>query len=289
MYSEKDMEVATDIRRISIEDLEYPQSLREIADPPAVLYVRGNLDWKKSEVVAVVGTRKPTAYGTQITNQLVEAIAKNCVIVSGLAYGIDAAAHQAAVKVGGISVAVLGSGIDDASIYPAENRGLAQEILKNGGALISEYPPLSEPLKYHFPQRNRIIAGLSQKIVVVEAGEGSGALITARLGLDYNREVLAVPGLVTSPMSMGPNQLISEGAKPVLCPSDVVEISVSKRPVDLTEAEQIVYNTLVPEFRTADEITQMTGLTAAEVNTIVTLLEMKGVIINTGAGGFGIK
>ncbi len=289
MYSEKDMEVATDIRQISIGDQEYPQTLREIADPPAILYVRGNLDWGESEVVAVVGTRKPTAYGTQITNQLVEAIARNCVIVSGLAYGIDAEAHKAAVKVKGITVAVLGSGVDDASIYPPEHRGLAREILKNGGALISEYPPLAEPLRYHFPQRNRIIAGLSQKIVVIEAGEGSGALITAKLGLDYNREVLAVPGPVTSPMSMGPNSLIAEGAKPVLCPSDVVEINVQKIQTDLTEVEQIVYNTLVPGSRTADEITQMTGLTAAEVNTTITLLEMKGVIMNTGAGGFSIK
>lgn len=289
MYSEKDMEVATDIRQISIGDVEYPQSLREIADPPPILYVRGNLNWGELEVVAVVGTRKPTSYGTQVATQLVEAIARNCVIVSGLAYGIDSVAHRASVKVGGITVAVLGTGIDDASIYPAENRGLAQEILKNGGALISEYPPLSEPLKHHFPQRNRIIAGLSQKIVVIEAGEGSGALITAKLGLDYNREVLAVPGPVTSPMSMGPNSLIAEGAKPVLYPSDVVEISVQKIQTDLTEVEQIVYNTLVSQTRTADEITQITGLKAAEVNTIITLLEMKGVIMNTGAGGFSIK
>ncbi len=283
------MEVATDIRQISIGDVEYPQSLREIADPPPILYVRGNLNWGELEVVAVVGTRKPTSYGTQVATQLVEAIARNCVIVSGLAYGIDSVAHRASVKVGGITVAVLGTGIDDASIYPAENRGLAQEILKNGGALISEYPPLSEPLKHHFPQRNRIIAGLSQKIVVIEAGEGSGALITAKLGLDYNREVLAVPGPVTSPMSMGPNSLIAEGAKPVLYPSDVVEISVQKIQTDLTEVEQIVYNTLVSQTRTADEITQITGLKAAEVNTIITLLEMKGVIMNTGAGGFSIK
>ncbi len=225
MYSEKDMEVATDIRQISINDDEYPQSLREIADPPAILYVRGNLNWdKQKEVVAVVGTRKPTAYGLQIATQLVEIIAKQCVIVSGLAYGIDAAAHKAALRKEGITVAVLGSGLDDASIYPREHRKLAQDILRKGGVLISEYPPLAEPLKHHFPERNRIIAGLSQKIVVVEAGERSGALITANLGLDYNREVLAVPGPVTSLMSMGPNQLIAEGAKPVLRPSDVVEI-----------------------------------------------------------------
>ncbi len=225
MYSEKDMEVATDIRQISINDDEYPESLREIADPPAILYVRGSLDWdQQKEVVAVVGTRKPTSYGLQIATQLVEVIAKQCVIVSGLAYGIDAAVHKAALRKEGVTVAILGSGLDDASIYPREHRKLAQEILRKGGALISEYPPLAEPLKHHFPERNRIIAGLSQKIVVVEAGERSGALITANLGLDYNREVLAVPGPVTSLMSMGPNQLIAEGAKPVLRPSDVVEI-----------------------------------------------------------------
>jgi DNA processing protein len=288
MYSENDMEVASEIRTIRIEDIDYPAQLREIADPPTQLYVRGNLNLI-GEIVAVVGSRKPTPYGVQVVTQLVEAIANQCVVVSGLAYGIDSLVHQAVVGHKGVTVAVLGSGIDDESIYPPTNRGLAQEILDNGGALVSEYPPGTPPLPHHFPQRNRIIAGLSQKILVVEAAEGSGALITARLGLDYNREVLAVPGPITSPNSYGPNQLIVEGAKPVLTPSDIVEIAIAKTNVDLTELEQIVYNTLVSGTKTVDEMSQLTGLTVSEVNIIVTFLEMRGVIVNTGTGTFGVK
>jgi DNA processing protein len=283
------MEVAMGVITIGIDDEQYPAWLKEIADPPKTIYVRGNLEWGDRPTIAIVGTRKPTSYGVQVTTQLVEAIAKQSVIISGLAYGVDSCAHLAAVRAGGVTVAVLGSGIDDESIYPATNRGLALEILRTGGALISEYPLGMAPLPYHFPQRNRIIAGLSQKIVVVEASEGSGALITARLGLDYNREVLAVPGMVTSPQSWGPNQLIAEGAKPVLQPSDVVEISPEKNHADLTEAEEIVYNTLVSGEKTVDELARATDLATSEVNMIVTLLEMRGMIMQLGGGKFGVK
>jgi len=283
------MEVATEIREIKITDAQYPQLLREIADPPQVLYVRGNLDWGEAETIAIVGARKPTPYGIQITTQLGEAIANYCIIVSGLAYGIDSLAHQAAVKKGAKTVAVLGSGIDDMSIYPPTNRELAWEILRNGGALISEYPAGTPPLPHQFPQRNRIIAGLSCKVVVVEGGEGSGALITAKLALDYNREVLAVPGMVTNPNAFGPNHLIAEGAKPVLTPGDVIEIRPEERNDILTEPEQIVYNTCVSGAKTVDEIAHLTNLPAAEINTIVTLLEMRGIIMNLGAGSFGVR
>lgn len=289
MYSKNDMEVAADVKVITIDDPGYPQLLREIADPPRVLYVRGNLALEGKETVAVIGTRKPTPYGVQVTEKLVRDIARQCIIISGLAYGIDAQAHKAAVSSGGITVAVLGSGVDDTSIYPADNRGLAQEIIQSGGAVISEYPPGTEPQRHHFPQRNRIIAGLSSKIVVVEAGEGSGALITAGLGLDYNREVLAVPGPITSPASTGPNQLIAAGARPVLEASDIAEILITLIDNNLTEVEQIVYNTLVAGSRTINEIVQLTNLPAAEINTLVTLLEMKGIIINGGGGSFGVR
>lgn len=283
------MEVANDIRKISIHDAEYPQMLKEISDPPETLYVRGNLNWGRWPMVAIVGTRKPTSYGVQIATRLAEAIANQSVVISGLAYGVDSLVHQAVVNRGGKTVAVLGSGIDDESIYPSTNRGLALEILKLGGALVSEYPPKSEPLKHHFPQRNRIIAGLAHKIVVVEASEGSGALITAKLGLDYNREVLAVPGEITNPAAYGPNLLISEGAKPVLTPSDVVEIVPTAVNQNLTETEEIVYNSIVLGAKTVDEIMKVTNLPVSEINIIVTLLEMRGIIINTGAGSFGVK
>jgi len=289
MYSENDMEVANQIRVIGLDDLEYPELLRQITDPPAQLYVRGQLNWGNNPRIAIVGTRKPTNYGVQITTQVVDAIASHAVIISGLAYGVDSYAHQTAVKKGGITVAVLGCGLDDESIYPASNRGLAQEILRTGGALISEYPAGTPPLPHHFPCRNRIIAGLSEKVVVIEASEGSGALITARLALDYNREVLAVPGMVTNPNAWGPNRLIAEGARPVLSPDDVVEIAPEVIRTDLTEPEEKVYNTLKSGAMTVDEIAQQTNLVISEINIIVTLLEMRGIIVNTGSGTFGIK
>ncbi|MFA5009829.1 MAG: DNA-processing protein DprA [Patescibacteria group bacterium] len=283
------MEVVNDIRVVDMTDAEYPAQLKEISDPPQKLYVRGNLDWRGDEMVAMVGSRKPTPYGIQVATVLAEKLANRCVIVSGLAYGVDSLAHQAVVNQKGVTVAVLGSGIDDESIYPPTNRELAKVILQNGGALISEYPAGTPPLKQHFPQRNRIIAGLSHKIVVVEAAEGSGALITARLGLDYNREVLAVPGQITNPNAFGPNQLIAEGAKPVLGPNDVVEAPMVAVANDLTELEQIIYDTLTSGAKTIDEIAQLTELTTSEINVIVTFLEMRGVIINAGMGKFGVR
>lgn len=289
MYSKGVMEVATEVETIMISDLRYPSLLKEIADPPKVLYVRGRLELEGRESVAVVGARKPTPYGIQVTERLVGAIAQSCVVVSGLAYGIDAQAHRSAVSGGGLTVAVLGSGVDDASIYPAEHRGLVEDIIRSGGAVISEYPPGTGPQRHHFPQRNRIIAGLSRKIVVVEAGAESGALITAGLGLDYNREVLAVPGPITSENSVGPNQLIAAGAKPVLSASDIIKIETVPIVRDLTEVEQIVYNTLVSGGKTIDEVVQATGLPASEVNSLITLLEMRGIIINSGSGSFGVR
>lgn len=282
------MEVGTEIRIVRLDDPDYPPQLREIADPPAQLYVRGSLNWQQ-ELIAMVGSRKPTDYGIRVTSQLAQALVGKCIIVSGLAYGVDSVAHQTVVENGGITVAVLGTGVDSDSIYPPINRGLADEIVRNGGAVISEYPPGTSPEKFHFPQRNRIIAGLSRKIVVVEAAEGSGSLITAKLALDYDREVLAVPGPITSPNSWGPNQLIAEGAKPVLTPNDVVEMKVEEASGNLTELEQIVYNTLRSGTKTVNEISELTNLTASEINIIITFLEMRGVVMNTGAGRFIIK
>lgn len=281
-------EVATDIFEIEIGDPRYPSILKEISDAPCKLYVRGNLDWVSSQKIAVVGSRKPTPYGIQATARLIEPIARSCVIISGLAYGVDSLAHQAALKSGGITVAVLGSGLDDDSIYPSRHRELAREILKRGGALISEYPPGTQPLKHHFPLRNRIIAGLSDRLVVIEAAEGSGALITARLALDYNRDVAAVPGPIFSPNSVGTNWLIAQGAQVVLKASDIAAVSLSGNVSDLTEAEEIIYNTLVSGPKHLDDIIRLTNLNTSIVSSTLTVLEMRGVVMNTGKGTFAV-
>ena len=200
---------------------DYPPRLKQIPDPPLVLYVRGDVKVLSRHALAIVGTRRPTAYGGQVAQRLARDLAqRQLVIVSGLARGIDSAAHRGALEAAGKTVAVLGSGID--VIYPRENKRLAEQVAECG-ALISEFPPGTSPAPENFPIRNRTISGLALGVVVVEAAEYSGSLITARLALDQNREVFAVPGNITSAQSFGPNHLIKQGAKLVDEWMDVVE------------------------------------------------------------------
>lgn len=214
---------STDVRLVPQAADEYPPLLHEIYDQPLGLYVRGAA-LPSNVPVAFVGSRKATPYGRSATHALARPLAaRGVTIVSGLAYGIDAEAHRAALAVHGRTVAVLGSGVDEASLYPRAHRDLAMEIVSLGGAVISEYPPGTAPRPEYFPQRNRVIAGLARAVVVVEAGGTSGALITARLALSENRDVLAVPGPITSPLSEGTNRLLREGAAPALSADDVLE------------------------------------------------------------------
>ena len=200
---------------------DYPPRLKQIPDPPLVLYVRGDVKVLSRHAVAIVGTRRPTAYGGQVAQRLAHDLAqRQLVIVSGLARGIDSAAHRGALEAAGKTVAVLGSGID--VIYPRENKRLAEQVTECG-ALISEFPPGTSPAPENFPIRNRTISGLALGVVVVEAAEYSGSLITARLALEQNREVFAVPGNITSAQSFGPNHLIKQGAKLVDEWMDVIE------------------------------------------------------------------
>jgi DNA processing protein len=200
---------------------DYPPLLKQIPDPPLVLYVRGDAKVLSRYAVAIVGTRRPTAYGGQVAQRLARDLAqRQLVIVSGLARGIDSAAHRGAIEAKGKTVAVLGSGID--VIYPRENKRLAEQVVESG-ALISEFPPGTSPAPENFPIRNRTISGLSLGVVVVEAAEYSGSLITARLAVEQNREVFAVPGNITSAQSFGPNHLIKQGAKLVDEWMDVLE------------------------------------------------------------------
>lgn len=201
----------------------YPELLRHIYDPPLALYVRGTLRPSQC-TVAVVGSRKATPYGRTVTALIARPLAaRGVTIASGLAYGVDSEAHRAALDVHAYTIAVLGSGVDDASLYPRAHRALAASIIERGGAVISEYPPGTAARAEYFPERNRIIAGLSHAVVVVEAAIGSGALITARSALAENREVLAVPGPVTSPFSEGTNRLLKDGASPACTADDVLE------------------------------------------------------------------
>src|SRR5437762_9206972 len=214
------METARVPTQISLGDTAYPANLREIQTPPGRLYVRGTLTEDDALAVAIVGARAATPYGVAVAERLAaDLAARGVTVVSGLARGIDSAAHRGALRVGGRTIAVLGSGAD--VIYPPENRRLAARI-EEGGAVVSQFAPGTPPLAHHFPLRNRVIAGLSLGVVVVEAAERSGALITARLAAEFGREVMAVPGPVTSPASRGAHALIRDGAALVESGEDVI-------------------------------------------------------------------
>ena len=208
---------------ITIQDESYPKLLKEIYAPPAILYIRGSFKPNDNFSLGVVGTRKLSNYGKQITPIITSKLSKaGITIVSGLAKGIDTIAHQTAIENNGRTIAVLGSGIDSKSVYPAINKYLAEKIVENG-AVISEFPINTKPLAQNFPQRNRIVSGLSLGILVIEAPEKSGAMITARNALEQNRDVFAIPGDILSNNSLGPNNLIKMGAKLVNQVSDILE------------------------------------------------------------------
>ncbi|MFH1749416.1 MAG: DNA-processing protein DprA [bacterium] len=281
------------IQIVLFADKSYPKLLNEIPDKPAILYFRGDIHIANQPNIAVVGTRKMSLYGKNITEEIVRDLAKsNITITSGLAMGIDACAHHRAVQNQGKTVAVCAGGIDDPSIYPKINYPLAQKILKNNGLLLSENPPGTQILKYMFPVRNRIIAGLSLGTLVVEAAENSGALHTARSSLDYNREVFAVPGDIHKPNSFGPNKLIQMGAKLITSTNDILEeLGIEPTPqniidisdIKLTESEQVIYENVNSENPLhIDKIVCSSKLNTSLVNSTLILLEIKGLIKNLG-------
>lgn len=279
---------------ITMYDKNYPALLKEIPDHPAVLYVRGNIDALKLPGIAVVGSRKYTNYGRKIAYDLSKACAgAGLCIVSGLALGIDAVAHRAALDVNGTTVGVLGCGLD--KIYPATNFSLGKEIIERGGAVISEFSPGTPPLVHHFPQRNRIIAGLSSGTLVIEAAEKSGALITAYCALDYNREVFSVPGNIDSEASKGTNILIQKGAKMVVCAEDIfdeLDINVKKSEQKSKEifpesVEEIkIKNCLASGDKSIDEIIVESKINIVALSSTLSMMEMKGIVENLGGGRF---
>jgi DNA processing protein len=268
----------------------YPDYLREIDAPPPLLYVRGQLAEIDRWAVGVVGTRRLTTYGRQVTHDLVAGLVRSGVtIVSGLARGIDGIAHRTALEMGGRTIGVLGSGVD--RIYPSEHRELAAEIANGRGAIISEYALGEEPDAKHFPPRNRLISGLSLGVLVIEAGEQSGALITTRFALEQGREVFAVPGNITSPSSAGTNRLIQQGAKLVRRADDILEelnlhMVLEKTAVQAvlpaTPAEATLIAHLSAQPVHIDDLSRATGMPSGEVSSTLTLMELKGMVRQVG-------
>lgn len=279
------------LRIITIKDKEYPKLLKEIYNPPALLYIRGCFSKEDELALAVVGTRKVSPYGKQITPEVVRDLASSKItIVSGLALGVDSLAHQAALEAKGRTIAVLGCGLDKQSIYPSSNRKLAEQIEENG-AVITEYPLGTLPLKQHFPARNRIIAGLALGTLVIEAPEESGALLTARHALEQNRDVFAIPGPIYSKTSIGPNNLVKMGAKLVTSAQDIldelnlnlaVQYQATRKIVPDTKEEAKILKHLSKEPIHIDKLVEKTGLDAAAVSSTLTLMEMKGKVRNLG-------
>lgn len=269
------------IRFIGRDESDFPELLRHISDPPIGIFLKGKL-YPSAFSIAVVGTRRPTAYGTQVTRQIAAELARNqTLVVSGLAMGIDGIAHAATLESGGATYAVLGSGLDE--VFPAFHRQLAERIVSSGGALISEYSPGTPALKHHFPLRNRIIVGLSSGVVVTEAPEHSGALLTAFLALDYNRDVFAVPGPITSDVSRGCHKMLRHGAVLTESGADVLNHyqRTASEPLlpsaaPLTDTERMLLEHITREGITVDQLVKLSRLDTSVINSTLILLEMKG-------------
>ncbi|MDD9867860.1 MAG: DNA-processing protein DprA [Candidatus Campbellbacteria bacterium] len=267
------------IKTLKGEDI--PEYLREIPTAPKALFLKGELP-TDSICLTVVGPREYTEYGRKVCETLIYSLSSYpIVIVSGLALGIDTKAHEAAISAGLKTIAIVGSGIDHESIYPRTNVPLAEKILKSGGAVMSEYKEGTKVARYHFPNRNRLLAGISQATLVIEAEEKSGTLITARLAVDYNRDVLTVQQSIFSPTSKGVQWLLKNGATPVSSGEDIAEIlGIEKKKqidTDLTDDEKIVIN-LLNKPKTRDDICEESKMSAERVSRALGSLEIKGCV-----------
>lgn len=277
------------IKILTWQDSEYPAKLKEIDQPPPVLYVRGEYLTDDLFAVAIVGTRRITPYGRQVTEELASFLASNGItVVSGLARGVDAVAHQSALKAGGRTLGVLGSGVD--VIYPPEHAKLAEQMMERG-AIISDYAPGTPPDSSNFPPRNRIISGLSLAVVVIEAGETSGALITAEFAAEQGREIFAVPGGIFAPQSKGANRLIQNGAQPLLKMDDIMqaldftrigEYKSARKVLPTDETEARLLNVIGSEPLHVDEIRNQADLPIERVSATLALMELKGMVRQVG-------
>ena len=284
------------IRKIKIGDENYPQDLKKITDAPEVLYYRGKLPGKNEVCLGIVGTRRPSDYGQQTTLQITGELADaGVVIVSGMAPGIDTFAHRACVEKNCRTIAVLGTGLDEKSIYPASNLALSRNIIKTGGCLISEFAPGTPGYPNNFRQRNRIISGLSLGILVVEAKERSGSLITARYAKEQGKKLFAIPGPIYALNSQGPNGLIKQGATLIESANDILKelnIAPLKKVAGLmpeNATESLMFSALKEEALSIDAIIEKTKLPAPLVATTLALMEISGKIRNLGGNVYALN
>ncbi len=281
------------INSITPDESKFLQSLSTIAKPPKSLHFIGKLPETEVKTVAIVGTRKPTAYGKEVAERVSRELSQaGIVVVSGLALGIDGIAHRACVAAGGTTIAVLGNGL--ASVYPSSHRELAAQIIKSGGALLSEYEPTAPALPHQFLERNRLVSGLADAVIVVEAAARSGTLSTAAHALEQGREVFAVPGNITSPLSLGCNALIKQGAIPLTSTQDVLDIIAPRSSTQTklvfgdTPQEATIIELLQSGIRDGEELQIKSKLQTAEFNQTLTMLEIKGIVKALGANQWTI-
>ena len=283
-----------EVKKVSISAYGYPSILATIPDPPKQLFYRGNefAELLKQPRVAIVGSRKITPYGRAVTQDLAAQLARHgVIIISGLAYGVDAIAHQAALEAGGTAIAVLASGLD--TIYPSAHRSLAQRILDQGGALVSEYPPGTVAYKTNFIARNRIVSGLSDGVLIPEAAIKSGTLHTARFALEQGREVMAVPGNITSINSGGANRLIRDGATPITELADVLlalglEYRQRQLIIGSNEHEQCLIDLISSGHNTNAALLAQSQLPATIFSQTITMLELTSKIRSIGSGAWAL-
>ncbi|HEX6415950.1 MAG TPA: DNA-processing protein DprA [Candidatus Saccharimonadales bacterium] len=277
------------INRLSPLEHKYLQILDTIAKKPKALYLMGNLPDSRRPTVAIVGTRKPSAYGKEVTHRLAyELASRGVVVISGLALGVDGIAHRAALEAEGTTIAVLANGLPN--IYPASHKSLAADLLEKGGAIISEYEPGSSARGYQFLQRNRIVSGLSDAIIITEAATRSGTLNTAAHALEQGKEVFVVPGNITSPLSGGCNALLKQGATPVTSTEDVLEIIApdllqpqAVLPLGNTPLETTIITLLQSGVRDGEALQAQSGATSSEFNQALTMMELSGTVRSLGA------
>lgn len=290
-----------EIKSVKIEDPQYPKLLKELSDAPKILWYRGTLHPESTRAsapcVAIVGTRRPSAYGQQATLQITGELANaGLAIISGMAPGIDTFAHQACIERGARTIAVLGTGLDEKSIYPQQNLQLSRDIIKNGGCLISEFKPGTPGYPNNFRQRNRIVSALSLGVLVVEAKEKSGSLITARYAKEQHKKLFALPGPIYTLNSIGPNKLIKEGATLVESAQDILDVlGIAPQKLQkkkLFEAENVeeaaILEALKEESLYIDKIIEKTKLTPSVTATTLALLEISGKIRNLGGNIYSL-
>ncbi|TAK57607.1 DNA-protecting protein DprA [Patescibacteria group bacterium] len=277
------------IRKLRVK--EFPEALCEITDPPAELYLQGVLPKKDNKILCVVGSRKFSTYGKEACESIIAGLAGYPItIVSGLALGIDSIAHKAALSAGLQTLAVPGSGLDPKVLYPRSNLVLAEKILEAGGGLLSEFDPMFRATPYSFPQRNRIMAGLSHAVLIIEAELKSGTLITSKFATEYNRDVFAVPGSIFSKTSDGPHMLIRLGATPIRSSKDVLEafgfdtqesLPFEERYADASTDEMKVI-TLLASPSSKGDLLHSLDMPIRDANTLLSMMEIKGMILDRG-------